>query len=113
MRQVKHGVPQGSVIGPLMYTVYINKLPAILQDKENCEDNIHQTPQLALFPPNCQNFGLIPSFADDATIVTNSNSRDLNQIKLIESMKTVKNFLTTNQLTMNDNYGSHDPTEEK
>ena len=45
--------------------------------------------------------GTIPFYADDATILHSSNSRSLNQYKIVNNLKLIKEFLNDNNLTIN------------
>ena len=54
---VKHGVPQGSILGPLFFILFINDLP------------LHVSSQIDLY-------------ADDTTITTSSDFRNISQLEL-------------------------------
>ena len=76
-RSYSYGVPQGSIIGPLLFLVYINDLP------------------------NCLSHGLARMYADDTNITF--HSRDLTELEDTMNMELINlnTWLTSNKLSLN------------
>jgi hypothetical protein len=78
--RIRHGVPQVSILGPLLFLLYINDLPKIINDKT-----------------------VLLLFADDTSLlVTSSNYDDLHQ-KLNTAFHDINEWFKANQLSINFN----------
>ena len=71
------GVPQGSIMGPLLFIVYINDLPQVVVN-----------PSVAMY-------------ADDTVIYCSGTSVIEVEQKLQEDLDSIKNWLSVNKLSLN------------
>ena len=76
MTPIKYGVPQGSILEPLLFLIYINDLPS------------------------ATNF-YIKLFADDTFLCTQNNDLKALETEVNSALKKVHEWLASNKLTLN------------
>ena len=71
------GVPQGSLLGPLLFLIYINDLP------------------------NCLDHSIGRSFADDTNLTFSAVDLSILQTEMSNDLNRIFNLLSSNKLTLN------------
>ena len=74
---VKTGVPQGSSLGPLLFSIYVNSLPNSVKD------------------------GIIDMYADDTTLTVSGKHVNEIEEKLTNSVCQVMDWINANRLVLN------------
>ena len=99
MTAIKTGIPQGSVIGPLLYAVFTNKISEVVK-KHGCSDDVHLDTS-RLFGRQCMDCGVLTTYADDTTYIVANRHRRNNQESIIRTLEQMKVFLNDNRLAIN------------
>ena len=96
---VDRGVPQGSILGPLLYLLYINEIAAVINEP-HCNNSVHSD-NTQLFSENCSECGQVIVYADDCTYLVSDKNRVENQRKLNLNLAKLEIFMNSNDLVLN------------
>ena len=90
MLPVLTGVPQGSILGPLFYTIFTNELPEVIHS--HVENK---------FQENCNLCGSLCCYADDSSFSFSSMNIETIEEQLSIKYQDISNFMCNNRLKLN------------
>ena len=100
IRKVEVGVPQGSVLGGLLYVLLVGDLPQVVHENHN-EAEYDQVSE-SRFNTHCKSCGGLAAFVDDSTYSVSAKEPQVLTERLTAKYKKLAEYMGDNGLVIND-----------